>query len=158
MNRSYLTGNIEISGTSIQLVSTDLNLSDFLGAVMVRWGINRNNFRVKPGLYGVGNPDPYSVSVSDLSLINTSAAAVPRVNSDNIHVFPTVISNNTLIIETKGLENSKLSITNLNGQSLYNCNLNSGRTTFNTSFLKSGMYMVQVTNGTESTIAKIIIQ
>ena len=60
MNRSYLIGSISISGTSVPLVSTDLNLTDYLGAVMVRWGINRNNFRVEPGLYGVGNPDPYS--------------------------------------------------------------------------------------------------
>jgi hypothetical protein len=60
MNKSYLTGNISISGTSIPLVSTDINLTDFLGAVMVRWGINRNNYRVNPGLYGVGNPDPSS--------------------------------------------------------------------------------------------------
>ncbi len=105
-----------------------------------------------------GNSNPFSVTISDLSLINTSAAAVPRVNSDNIHIFPTVVSNNTLIIETKGLEKSKLEITNLNGQSLYTSSLVAGRTVFNTSFLKSGMYMVQVSNGTESTIAKIVIQ
>jgi hypothetical protein len=105
-----------------------------------------------------GAKDPYSVSISDLSLVNTAAAAVPRVNSDNIHIFPTFISNNTLILETKGLENCKLSITNLNGQSIYNSVLGSGRTTLNTSFLKSGMYLVKITNGTESTIAKITIQ
>jgi hypothetical protein len=105
-----------------------------------------------------GNPDPFSVSVSDLSLVNTSASAVSRVNSDNIHIFPTVISDNFLIIETKGIENSKLSITNLNGQSLYNSNLSLGRTTLNTSFLKSGMYLVKVTNGDESSISKIVIE
>ena len=102
--------------------------------------------------------DPFSVTVSDLSLLNTSASAVPRVNSDNIHIFPTVISDNILILETKGLENCKLSISNLNGQSLYNRDLTAGRTTLNTSFLKGGMYLVQVTNGAESTITKIVIQ
>lgn len=105
-----------------------------------------------------GNPDPFSVTVSDLSLFNTAFAAIPRVNSANIHIFPTVISNNVLILETKGLENCKLSITNLNGQSIYNSNLTTGRTTLNTSFLKCGLYIVQVTNGVESTIAKIVIQ
>ena len=104
------------------------------------------------------NPDPFSVTVSDLSLFNTAFAAVPRVNSANIHIFPTVISNNVLILETRGLENCKLSISNLNGQSIYNSNLTAGRTTLNTSFLKSGMYMVQVSNGAESTFAKIVIQ
>ncbi len=105
-----------------------------------------------------GNADPFSVSVSDLSLYDTSLAALPRVNSDNIHIFPTVISNNALIVETKGLENCKLSITYLNGQSLYTTKLTAGRTTLNTSFLKSGMYLVQVSNGAESTITKIVIQ
>ena len=28
-----------------------------IGSVMVRWGINRNNYRVSPGLYAVGTPD-----------------------------------------------------------------------------------------------------
>ena len=27
-----------------------------MGAVMVRWGINRDNYRVNPGLYAVGTP------------------------------------------------------------------------------------------------------
>ena len=44
----------------IPLVSTELNSSDFLGAVMVRWGINRDNYRVNPGLYAVGTPGPES--------------------------------------------------------------------------------------------------
>ena len=38
------------------VVSTKLNFKDFMGAVMVRWGINRGNYRVKPGLYAAGNP------------------------------------------------------------------------------------------------------
>ncbi len=60
MNKSYFTGNITISDISIPVVLTNLNLADFIGAVMVRWGINRNNFRVNPGLFAVGNPDPSS--------------------------------------------------------------------------------------------------
>lgn len=105
-----------------------------------------------------GNSVPFSVSVSDLSLVNTSAAALSRVNSDNIHIFPTVVSDNTLILETKGLENCNLSITSLNGQSIYKSVLGAGRTTLNTAFMKNGMYLVKVTKGTETTIAKITIQ
>jgi len=55
-----LKDNNSVSGASVPLVSTELNLKDFLGAVMVRWGINRNDFRVEPGLYAVGSPDPSS--------------------------------------------------------------------------------------------------
>jgi hypothetical protein len=60
MNHTYLKGNVQIGNTSVPVVSTELNFKDFLGAVMVRWGINRNNYRVNPGLYAVGSPDPAS--------------------------------------------------------------------------------------------------
>lgn len=45
---------------SIPNVSTQLNWSDYCGAVKVRWGIGRDNYRVAPGLYKVGKPDTQS--------------------------------------------------------------------------------------------------
>ena len=59
MKASFILDNISILGNSIPVVRTKLNLNDILGAVMVRWGINRNNYRVEPGLYAVGFPDHY---------------------------------------------------------------------------------------------------
>src|SRR5664280_1405641 len=56
MKDTFLIGSIPVSGTDIPLITTELNSSDFLGAVMVRWGINRNNYRVGPGLYAIGSP------------------------------------------------------------------------------------------------------
>ncbi len=56
MKNSYLIGNVTASGAEIPQVSTKLNSSDFFGAIMVRCGINRNNYRVTPGLYAAGNP------------------------------------------------------------------------------------------------------
>jgi hypothetical protein len=56
MENSFLVGNISASGASVPLVSTGISFKDFMGAVMVRWGINRNKYRVIPGLYAVGNP------------------------------------------------------------------------------------------------------
>jgi hypothetical protein len=55
-NYSFVTGNISIPGRAIPLVSTSINFEDFIGAVRVRWGINRDTYRVIPGLYAVGNP------------------------------------------------------------------------------------------------------
>ncbi|GEM_PF-112839 len=52
----YCTRNLTVSELIIPQVSTDLNLSDFVGGVMVRWGINRNKYRVRPGLYAIGYP------------------------------------------------------------------------------------------------------
>ncbi len=40
--------------------STELTFKDILGAWKVRWGIDRMNFKVEPGLYSVGKPDSNS--------------------------------------------------------------------------------------------------
>ncbi len=41
---------------SIPLVKVNLRIKDYLGAFFVRVGIGRNNYKIAPGLYGVGNP------------------------------------------------------------------------------------------------------
>lgn len=56
MKNSFLDGNITVTDAVIPIVSTSINFEDFLGAVMVRWGINRNHYRVSPGLYAIGKP------------------------------------------------------------------------------------------------------
>jgi hypothetical protein len=43
------------SGT-IPIVATQLDARDYLWAFLVRIGIGRNNYKISPGLYGVGNP------------------------------------------------------------------------------------------------------
>ena len=51
----------------IPVVSTALNFKDVLGAWKVRWGINRDNYKVDPGLYSAGKADknsPVLVSAS----------------------------------------------------------------------------------------------
>ena len=60
MKNSFLVGNVATAGANVPVVSTELSFKDFLGAVKVRWGINRNNYRVSPGLYAVGSPGPES--------------------------------------------------------------------------------------------------
>jgi len=60
MNGTFIIGNIPVSDTSVPLVSTMLKSEDYLGAVMVRWGINRDNYLVSPELYAVGSPGPTS--------------------------------------------------------------------------------------------------
>ncbi|WP_088227282.1 mercury methylation corrinoid protein HgcA [Desulfosporosinus sp. FKB] len=48
-----LNREIKINPTSSQLTTQDI-----LGAWKARWGINRMNYKVEPGLYRLGNPDP----------------------------------------------------------------------------------------------------
>lgn len=41
----------------IAQTSSKLTIRDIVGAWKVRWGINRLNYKVEPGLYHLGNPD-----------------------------------------------------------------------------------------------------
>lgn len=41
----------------VRVIKTELDKVDKRGGYMVRWGINRDNYRVSPGLYAIGNPD-----------------------------------------------------------------------------------------------------
>ena len=45
---------------TIPTVSTRLGVGDRLGRWRVRWGLGRKGYRVEPGLYRVGAPDPES--------------------------------------------------------------------------------------------------
>jgi hypothetical protein len=60
MNQNYITGFTQTPAGEIPLVSTRLVLNDYIGAIKVRWAINRNNYKVLPGLYGVGSPNEKS--------------------------------------------------------------------------------------------------
>jgi hypothetical protein len=45
-------------GGQTAAISNDWTWSDYCGAVGIRIGIDRNNYRVPPGLYAAGNPGP----------------------------------------------------------------------------------------------------
>lgn len=53
---------MEITSREIKIMqtSTQLTTQDILGSWKARWGVNRMNFKVEPGLYSVGNPDKSS--------------------------------------------------------------------------------------------------
>ncbi|VBB07726.1 co dehydrogenase/acetyl-coa synthase delta subunit tim barrel [Lucifera butyrica] len=57
----WMTGEIETSAGKKFRVSTEYTVSDRLGAWKARWGIGRMNYKIPPGLYGVGNPDADSL-------------------------------------------------------------------------------------------------
>ncbi len=46
--------------SKIPAVSSDIRFKDVLGAWKVRWGIDRMNYTVNPGLYAAGSPDSSS--------------------------------------------------------------------------------------------------
>jgi hypothetical protein len=91
---TFTTGIIQYAGASIPRVSTKLKTIDFLGSVMVRWGIRRNNYRVIPGLYAVGEPDAGS---------DVFVTANYKLTFDNVRKNLTGINGWILVLDTKGV-------------------------------------------------------
>ncbi len=53
----WIIGEIETATRSIPRVNTKLTLEDEIGSWKARWGIRRMNYKIQPGLYGVGSPN-----------------------------------------------------------------------------------------------------
>lgn len=122
-----------------------------------------NNINITTGICEVDIYNSASanqwIDFDDISLMLAPPTGVKSTNeSYHISIFPNRITNNMLNIVNSGSEKSELFITNLNGQLLYKNYINAGNTSINTSFLKSGMYLVRVSNGADYYIQKIIVQ
>ena len=89
-----MLGNVQISGTLVPLVSTELVFQDFLGAIRVRWGIRRNDYRVSPGLYAVGSPD----SSSDVFVTSNY-----KLTFDHVRKNLAGLNSWILVLDTKGV-------------------------------------------------------
>jgi hypothetical protein len=53
----FVTDFIDSAGGLVPRVKTKLEAPDHLGTLIARLGINRDQYKIAPGLYGVGNPD-----------------------------------------------------------------------------------------------------
>lgn len=94
MNSDYIVGKIDLSGISVPVISPSLNLIDHLGAVMVRWNINRNSYRVAPGLYAIGTPDRDS---------DVFVSANYKLSFDSLRRNLEGIDGWILVLDTKGI-------------------------------------------------------
>ena len=94
MKSSYLTGNLTVSNAKIPLVSTELNFSDYFGAIMVRCGIKRNNYRVTPGLYAAGKPGGES---------DVFVTANYKLSFDTLRRNLSGVNGWILVLDTKGV-------------------------------------------------------
>jgi hypothetical protein len=94
MKTSFITGEISIHDCVIPVVSAKLGFKDILGAIGVRWGFNRDNYRVTPGIYAIGNPgagsDVFVTANYKLSFDGL------RKNLDGVNGF-------ILVLDTKGV-------------------------------------------------------
>jgi len=94
MENSFIVGNVTISDSAIPLISTKTSFTDFMGAVMVRWGIRRDHYRVSPGLYAVGNPGPGS---------DVFVTANYKLSFDALRKNLTGVNGWILVLDTKGV-------------------------------------------------------
>jgi len=58
--KPWVVGSVAAAVGQVPQVRTVLQSTDRLGAWKMRWGIGRMHYRVEPGLYAVGQPDPQS--------------------------------------------------------------------------------------------------
>ena len=56
----YIQGFVTTPAGDIPMVSAKLNFRDIAGTIMVRWSVNRDSYKVLPGLYAIGNPSEIS--------------------------------------------------------------------------------------------------
>lgn len=57
---SYVIGTVDTFVGPVKRIATELTGADIVGALRVRLGIARDDYRVRPGLYAVGDPDDTS--------------------------------------------------------------------------------------------------
>ncbi len=55
-----IDGTVKAAGGEIPRVSSLLTWADIFGRWQMRWGLGRHRYRIRPGLYAVGNPTPAS--------------------------------------------------------------------------------------------------
>jgi hypothetical protein len=93
-NAKVMEGVIKTRVGNIPKVSSRLALSDLFGSIKARWGINRMNYKVHPGLYAVGTPDNNSPVI---------VTANYKLTFDNVRKELADINIWILVIDTKGI-------------------------------------------------------
>jgi len=53
----YVVGTVQTPTGPVPQVTADISRADRLGTWRVRWGVGREDYRVRPGLYALGTPD-----------------------------------------------------------------------------------------------------
>ena len=91
---NYVISSIGISGREIPVVSSSLSLTDRMGSLMVRMDINRSDYKVPPGLYGIGRPDENSP---------VFATANYKLTFDIVRENLTGLDAWTIVLDTKGI-------------------------------------------------------
>lgn len=91
---NWILGEIETSAGMVPQILTKLTFTDILGSWKVRWGINRMNYKINPGLYAVGTPE------DDSPVLVT---ANYKLSFDSLRKELASINAWILVLDTKGI-------------------------------------------------------
>lgn len=94
MEKDYILEWIDTNAGKIPKVSSELNKSDKLGSLKVRLAFNRNNYKVDPGIYAIGDPSPGS---------DVFVSANYKLSFDILRTVLHGISAWILVLDTKGI-------------------------------------------------------
>ncbi|MFA4851922.1 MAG: mercury methylation corrinoid protein HgcA, partial [Bacteroidales bacterium] len=94
MSKHYITGQMETTTGKIPQVSDVWNRTDVWETIKVRWSIGRMNYKVKQGLYAVGNPDESS---------NIFVSANFKLSFDHLRRALHGMNAWILVLDTKGI-------------------------------------------------------
>jgi hypothetical protein len=94
MKKQYISGSIDTDAGKVQQVSTDWNNTDIWSTIKVRWSIGRHDYKVKQGLYAVGNPDENS---------NVFVTANFKLSFDHLRRGLHGMNAWVLVLDTKGI-------------------------------------------------------
>ena len=90
----FTDGFIEHPAGTVPRIKTAWNLKDYQGALSVRTGLNRNNYKITPGLYAVGNP------CADSPVL---VSANYKLSFDMLRKELTSINAYILVLDTRGV-------------------------------------------------------
>jgi hypothetical protein len=90
----WVIGSVSTPSGRVLNVASSLTLADTLGSWKVRWGINRMNYYVNPGLYCTGNPDSNSPVL---------VTANYKMSFDSLRKELSGLSAWILVLDTKGI-------------------------------------------------------
>ena len=80
----YLAGEVPTPAGPVPRIATRLTCADRLGSWRVRWGIARDDYRVRPGLYAFGDPEasaPVLVTANYKLTLDALRSALPGVDA-----------------------------------------------------------------------------
>lgn len=94
LDAPWITGEVQTPAGEIPVVDTVLHFSDKFRSFLVRCGIGRSKYRVKPGLYAAGSP-------TNKSPVFVSANY--KMSFDNLRSNLSGIDSWILVLDTKGI-------------------------------------------------------